>query len=206
MLVTIGKLPMVMTDTMKARLTAATIRAIEAHHGVSGVSLRGIAKDAGCSHVNVYHYADGLVGLFWLAYVESLDAFSATCLQGILNRGRGENFGAALARSMVAFALEREGLYRLLWFEDLQTEPQGEALEAISRSKAAFSKSAFEAFRADSLEAEDYVLADRLSMLFAYLQGELAVLINGRAGPDKAAAGELVSERAGRMWNLLLAS
>jgi len=186
-----------MQDTMKARLTTATIQAIETHRGVSGVSLRGIAKDAGCSHVNVYHYADGLTGLFWLAYVESLETFSSACFQGVSNRKHGENFGAALARSMVTFALEREGLYRLLWFEDLQTEPQGETLAAIGRSRAAFSMSAFEAFRADGLDAEDYVLADRLSMLF--------VLINGRAGPDKAAAGELVSERAERMWKLLLA-
>jgi AcrR family transcriptional regulator len=194
-----------MMDTMKARLTAATIRAIETHRGVSGVSLRGIAKDAGCSHVNVYHYADGLAGLLWLAYVESLEAFSSACFQEVSNRRHGENFGAALARAMVSFALEREGPYRLLWFEDLQTAPRGETLEAIGRAREAFSDSAFAAFRADGLQAEDYVLADRLSMLFAYLQGELAVLINGRAGPDKAAAGELVSERAERMWKLLLA-
>ncbi len=193
-----------MTDTMKARLTTATIQAIEAHRGVSGVSLRSIARDAGCSHVNVYHYADGLTGLFWLAYIEALGAFAETCFLGVSNRKHGENFGAALARSMVTFALEREGLYRLLWFEDLHAHPQGEALVAISTSQARFSEAAFEAFRADSLDAEDYVLADRLSMLFAYLQGEIAVLINGRAGDNKEAAGELVSERAERMWNLLL--
>lgn len=204
-MVTIGILPLVMIDTMKARLTAATIRAIETHRGVTGVSLRGIAKDAGCSHVNVYHHADGLVGLFWLAYVEALEAFSSACLQGVSSRSRGENFGAALARAMVTFALEREGLYRLLWFEDLQTDPQGEALAAIGRVQASFAESAFRAFREDGLDSEDYVLADRLSMFFAYLQGELAVLINGRAGRDKAIAGELVYERAERMWRLLLA-
>jgi len=195
-----------MIDTMKARLTEATIQAIETHRGVTGVSLRGIAKDAGCSHVNVYHHADGLLGLFWLAYVEVLEAFSSACLQGVTSRSRGENFGAALARAMVSFALEREGLYRLLWFEDLQAEPQGEAIAVIGKVQSAFSKSAFQAFREDGLDAEDYVLADRLSMFFAYLQGELAVLINGRAGPDKATAGDLVYERAERMWKLLLAS
>ncbi len=194
-----------MLDTMKARLTAATLHAIETHRGVTDVSLRGIAKDAGCSHVNVYHHADGLVGLFWLAYVEALEAFSTACFQAVSSRSRGEKFGAALARAMVAFALEREGLYRLLWFEDLQTEPQGEANAAIDRVQAAFANSAFQAFREDGLDAEDYVLADRLSMFFAYLQGELAVLINGRAGSDKTVAGDLVYERAERMWKLLLA-
>ena len=192
--------------SMKDRLTQATIRAIEERRGVTGVSLRGIAKDAGCSHVNVYHHADGLVGLFWLAYVHALNAFSDACMSGIARRKRGENFGAALARAMVAFALEREGLYRLLWFEDLQTEPRGEAMEAIARTQKQFAASAFEAFRADGLAAEEYMLSDRLQMLFALLQGEVALLINGRAGPDKAAAGELVSERAERMWKLLLAS
>jgi len=204
--VTIGKLPLVMIDTMKARLTAATIRAIETHRGVSGVSLRGIAKDAGCSHVNVYHHADGLVGLFWLAYVEALGAFSEYCFKGVTERRREENYGLALGRSIVDFALDREGLYRLLWFEDLRTDPQGDALETIGRVKTEFSRSAFESFRDDGLQAEDYVLADRLSMLFAYLQGEVAMLINGRSGPDRTAAGEQVSERSERMWKLLLAS
>jgi len=195
-----------MNNTMKDRLTAATVQAIEEHRGVTGVSIRGIAKDAGCSHVNVYHYADGLVGLFWLAYVEALEAFSEACFKGVTGRMRSENYGAALARSMVAFALEREGLYRLLWFEDLRTEPRGEALEAIARTQKRFAASAFEAFRAEGLRAEEYVLADRLQMLFAFLQGEVAMLINGRSGPDKVAAGEQVTERAERMWNLMLAS
>ncbi|MBU0927266.1 MAG: TetR/AcrR family transcriptional regulator [Spirochaetes bacterium] len=194
------------STSMKDRLTRATIRAIEERRGVSGLSLRGIAKEAGCSHVNVYHHADGLVGLFWLAYVEALEAFSDACQRGISERGRGESFGSALARAMVAFALEREGLYRLLWFEDLRTEPRGEALETIAKTQKLFAATAFEAFRAEGLNAEEHVLSDRLQMLFALLQGEVAMLINGRAGSDRAAAGELVSERAERMWKLLLAS
>lgn len=201
--ITTGKLPMVMNETMKDRLIAATISALEEHKGVQGIRLRGIAKAAGCSHVNAYNYVDGLPGLLWLAYIKALEAFTATCFEKTSKRRRDENYGESLARAMTGFALTREGLYRLLWFEALEGEPAGEALAAITRSKSVFAASTLEAFREDGLEASEEVLEERLDMLFAYLQGELALLINGRLGQDKAAAGKSVVDRTGRMWRLL---
>lgn len=189
---------------MKRRLVDAAKAAVEANKGVRGVSLRGIAAQAGCSHVNAYHYADGLAGLLWEAYGEALDEFAKACLERAGKPRRGDNFGSALARAMAAFALEREGLYRLLWFEDLGGAPRGQALEAVVRAKSSFDAAAFAAFRRDGFEADDGVLAGRQAMLFAYLQGELALLINGRSGPDRQAAAKPLVERARRLWGLLL--
>lgn len=193
-----------MNNDMKRRLTDATLEAIARNNGVRGLSLRRVAEKAGRTHVNVYHYADGLAGLLWWAYAEALDAFAAACLAGTEASARAEPYGPALARAMVDFALEREGLYRLLWSEDLGGAPEGEALAAISRARAGFERSAFDAFRAEGLDGDAATLSGRQSALFAYLQGELAMLINGRSGPDKWSAGAMVVERAGMVWRLLL--
>ncbi len=194
-----------MNDTMKDRLTLATLRAIEEHKGVQGLSLRGIAKEAGCSHVNVYHYAPlGLGDLLWLAYTVAIEEYARSCFARAADRLPGENYGEALARGMIAFATEREGLYRLLWFDALEGEPSGEALAAIGRAQASFLELTASELAAEGLHGGLAEFGDRLEVLFAYLQGEVALLINGRSGPDKASAAEAIAARSGRTWRILI--
>ncbi len=193
-----------MSDETKARLIAATLAAIEENKGCKGVSLRGIAKAAGCSHVNAYHYAEGLDGLFWLAYAEALRAFTARALFGVKDRAPGRNFGEAVAGGIAAFALDREGLYRLLWFEDLSGEPP----EAV-RADIALASAAYRAEVAKALSEEgggkDALAADQAAdYFFAYLQGELSLLINGRLGPDRGVARAEVLARCRTVWTILV--
>lgn len=193
-----------MNDTMKDRLTAATLRSIEERRGVQGLSLRGIAREAGCSHVNVYHYAPrGIPDLLWLAFTVGLEDFTRACSERTAHRREGENFGEAMARAILGFALGREGVYRLLWFEALEGRAEGEALLAIERSKRAFRESADAFSLADSgAPVDEY--AEELDILFAYLQGEIALMLNGRSEPDRRAAREAIAARAGRMWSAVL--
>jgi AcrR family transcriptional regulator len=193
-----------MSDDTKARLIAATLAAIEENKGCKGISLRGIAKAAGCSHVNAYHYAEGLDGLFWLAYAEALRSFTARALSGVAERLPGRNFGEAAAGGIAAFALEREGLYRLLWFEDLSGEPP----EAV-RADIALASAAYRAEVAKALAEEgggkDALAADQAAdYFFAYLQGELSLLINGRLGPDRGVARAEVLARCRTVWTILV--
>jgi AcrR family transcriptional regulator len=202
--ITIGKLPMVMDEDTKTRLIAATLSAIEENKGCKAVSLRGIAKAAGCSHVNVYHYADGLDGLFWLAYVEALRDFTAQALAGVALRDGDRNFGQAAASGIVAFALEHEGLYRLLWFEDLSGEPPEAVRADIALASAAYRAEVAKAL-AEEGGAKDALAADQAAdYFFAYLQGELSLLINGRLGPDRGVARAEVLARCRTVWTILV--
>jgi len=199
-----------MNDTMKTKLMKATISAIEAAGGVRGVSLRGVAKAAGCSHVNAYHYAPrGLPDLLWLAYVEALNAFSDELSRSSELRRPGESFGEAIARAGARFALERTGLYRLLWFEDIdgaasQAIPSADALAAIERAKTRFGEAAREAFAADGFRGSEEEFGRRLELFFAFLQGELALLLSGRAGLRGAEAIDGIGGRAALLWGLLV--
>lgn len=194
--ITTGKLPVVMNDTMKDRLTVATLRAIEERKGVQGLSLRGIAKEAGCSHVNVYHYAPrGLADLLWSAFTIGLESFTLACLERTSHRRELENMGEAMARAIAEFATNHEGIYRLLWFEALEGKPDDEAKAAIERSKASFRE------YSDGSVNE---FTEEMDILFAYLQGEVALMINGRSGPDTSVVSDKIAARAGRMWNNLM--
>lgn len=192
-------------EGMKNRLIEAAIDAVAARGGVRGVSLREVARNAGCSHVNAYRHADGLRGLLWMAYATVLGEFERACLEGAAERRPGENFGAALAGAMAAFAIEKEGLYRLLWSDDLGGAPAGDALAAIVEAKAHYDTAVKEALRADGFAGEERELSKRSDWLFAYLQGETTLLVNGRNGPDKPKAAEFISQRAGGLWELLAA-
>jgi|GEM_PF-2102891 AcrR family transcriptional regulator len=190
---------------MKDRLTAATIRAIEERRGVQGLSLRGIAKEAGCSHVNIYHYAPrGLADLLWLAYTVAIEWYARSCFARVADRKPGEGYGEALARGVLAFATEREGLYRLLWFESLAGEPTGEALASIRRAQASFMETTAAELAAEGLAGGLEAFGASLEILFAYLQGEIALLINGRSGPDRTSAAEAIAARSGRTWRILI--
>ncbi len=206
---------------MRARLIQATVAAVEDNKGVRGLSLRGIAKAAGCSHVNVYHYADGLEGLLWLAYSEALSSFTRAALDSIEGAKGGRSFGSLTAQAIVGFALEREGLYRLLWFEDLPGAPSPDLWKEIAAASKTYRLQVGKALEREALpmpgaasvaggsnsagasrrplgpdEAADY--------FFAYLQGEIALLLNGRLGPDRQAAAEALLARAGKVWTILV--
>lgn len=194
-----------MNESMKHRLTAATLKAIDSRRGAHGLSLRGIAKDAGCSHVNVYNYAPrGLADLLWLAYTVGIEEYAKACLESVRNRGPGENYGEALARGMLAFATEREGMYRLLWFDALEGEPEGEALAAIRRAQEGFLAETNAQLEDAGLSGMADAFAPSLEIMFAYLQGEVALFLNGRSGSDRKSAAEAIVARSGRTWRILI--
>ncbi|HAE22914.1 MAG TPA: hypothetical protein DCG47_11395 [Spirochaetaceae bacterium] len=201
--ITIGKLPMVMNNDTKTRLVDATLAAIEENKGCKGVSLRGIAKAAGCSHVNAYHYADGLDGLYWLAYIEALRAFTAQALAGVAAPLPGRNFGEAAAGGIVAFALEHEGLYRLIWFEDLSGEPPEAVRADIALASAAYRAEVAKALSEEGAGTDSLAADEAADYFFAYLQGELSLLINGRLGPDRGVATAEVLARCRTVWTIL---
>lgn len=199
---------MVMSDETKQRLIAATIAAIEENKGLRGVSLRGVAKAAGCSHVNVYHYADGLSGLLWLAYAEALRRFTQTALAELRTRDPGSDFGEATAAGIIRFARRHEGLYRLMWFEDLPSQPPESVWADITHASSTYREEVSRALDAAEPGPRDGAgrrlsPAEAADLFFAYLQGEISLLLNGRLGPDPDAAEREVLSRCKMFWTIL---
>lgn len=197
---------MVMSDETKQRLVAATIAAVEENKGLRGVSLRGVAKAAGCSHVNVYHYADGLSGLLWMAYAEALKLFTQTALSELRARDPSADFGEATAAGIIRFARRHEGLYRLMWFEDFPTQPPQSVWADISVASATYREEVARALGAGGSDARGgrrLSAPEAADLFFAYLQGEISLLLNGRLGPNGDEAERELLSRSRMFWAIL---
>ncbi len=183
---------------MYSALVAATLKAIERGKGTKGLSLRSIARDAGCSHANVYHYSRGLDGLVWDAYCISLSDFAKRCEASIDSALRGENVGAAFARAAIAYAHEHEGLYRLLWLDSLPEPIPESALQSVIEHSGSYANRIKAALGGSNSDADQAA-----GFLMAYVMGEIAMILAGRImeGPEEAAARAI--KGAGALWEMI---
>lgn len=119
------------------KLIDIALARIERNRGIRGLTLRAIARDAGSSHVNLYHYVSGLDELAWRCYCRAMDLYKLECSRAMDAPG-GEDLLLKYARGAMGFARGRPGLYRLLWLDDLSSPPPDFALELILRVSGEF--------------------------------------------------------------------
>ncbi len=127
-------------ESTRDRLINAALRHFASGGSGRGFSLRAAAKAAGCSHVNAYHYVDGVGGLMWAAFLVATESFRAGCEKRLADVAAGDvaAFGAALAAGFLDFGLEQPGLFRLLWLESLPEPVPPGMMERIGEASAAY--------------------------------------------------------------------
>jgi AcrR family transcriptional regulator len=188
---------MVMTEIYD-NLTRETLSAIELNKGTKNLSLRAIARKAGCSHANVYHYTNGLDGLLWAAYQSALKDFADCCRKGLDPAGDGFNAGSGLARAVCGFALDHEGLYRLLWLDSLPQPVPDPVMEMVKYQSREYVRWITGLLHKNGYEAERDA-----GFLFSFLQGEISSLLAGRLLESPEMAVEHIETSAGELWNIL---
>lgn len=196
-MVTSGKLPVVtsMKPIHLESLTALTLDLIERRRGIRGLSLREIARLAGCSHVNLYHHVGNLDQLIWHCYRVALERYRDWC-RAHAGGQRGAQALPAYAWAVLDFAREHEGLYRLLWVDDLGGTPPSWVGETIGRVSAEY----VEFVRDATGAAEARQVAD---IFGAWLAGRLQLLLSGRLVEDRVAAEAGLLADAARLAGLL---
>jgi AcrR family transcriptional regulator len=162
--------------SFKQEFINAALRIIEREKGSRWVSLREIAKEAGCSHANAYSYVSGFQVLFWLVVDASMDCLARSSDERIALPRSGESLVEALVASQYEFAFDHEGLCRMLWFEP----PRGEPPEGV-RMKILKGASLFSAALARSMGvAESPRITEIAQMLHSFIHGQIAKLYSGR--------------------------
>jgi AcrR family transcriptional regulator len=160
-------------------LLKAALRIIKKKKSSRGVSLRSIAKEAGCSHANAYNYVAGLQELLWLVVGASMDELERFCDERRSRPLPGESPVEALVASQYEFAFGREGLYRMLWFESPAGKPPTAVLAKILRGASLFSEALANAMGEESSPR----IAEMAQMLHSFIHGQIAKLYSGRI-PD----------------------
>lgn len=166
-----------MNESMLEKIIGAALRRVEEGRGLGALTLRAVARDAVCSHVNLYNYVDSLDSLVWLVYGRALGLFREACFARVEARSGAETILGAYASGMMAFAAGHEGLYRVLWFEKLEGEPPAQAralIEAASKDFAALGAQGLSELGCSSS------LAAKAQIYFSFLHGRIAIQLNGR--------------------------
>lgn len=162
---------------------------VDRYKSVRSLSFREVAREAGCSHVNLYNYVANVGELVWRCYCRGIVLYRDFCAVRSSNGPEGERALVSYTRAVLEFARTREGLYRLLWLEDLGAEPPGFVMETVAEVSGDF-----RAFVAVSLGQE--AAAEVADLFGSWLLGKMAFLLNGRFAGGRDAAERAIVEGA----------
>lgn len=109
------------------RLVESAILLISRNKGIQGVNMRAIAAHAHCAHTNVYNYFESYESLLWEVLYRSLRMMVEYIDMRISTPDtNGCEAYERIMTGMIDFAIEHEGLYKLISFEYTFTTPMPE--------------------------------------------------------------------------------
>ncbi len=177
-------------------IIAIALAVINRDKGIKRLSLRAIAREAGCSHVNLYHYFADLQALLWHVYCRALNEYRDFCVTAMQSRGSGDSIMSAFAKASVDFANHNEGWYRLIWLEELDSQPPPFVLEAIGRISGEYDAFAAAAF-------DGTAASEKADIYLSWLQGKISILVSGRNLGDRSQAERSIIKSAASLEKLL---
>ncbi|MFN7251549.1 MAG: TetR/AcrR family transcriptional regulator [Anaerobacillus sp.] len=169
-------------EVNKELIIATTLRLIEENGGIKDVNLRGIAKEIGCAHTNLYNYFNSFDEIIWealghilLKMIDYVDARIASAAND------EERFYSAL-EAILEFSLQHSGWYRLVWFESIGGEPSQQTAQILISPTEGLNYLVIKA--SDSMLTEEK--ANRVAnILHSYMHGEICKWISER-GPTSS--------------------
>jgi AcrR family transcriptional regulator len=166
-------------DVSKELIIATTLRLIEENGGIKDVNLRGIAKEIGCAHTNLYNYYNSFDEIIWealghilLKMIDYVDVRIASAAND------EERFYSAL-EAILDFSLQHPGWYRLVWFELIGGEPSQQTAQILISPTEGLNNMVIKASGGMLTEEKANRVAN---ILHSYLHGEICKWISDR-GP-----------------------
>lgn len=165
-------------DISKELVIDMALQLIEKNGSVKDVNLRGIAKELGCAHTNLYNYFNSLDELFWEAlgrvlqeminYVDARSDFETDPQKRLV----------LILSNIIDFSMAHPEWYRLIWLESLGGgQPAPDVRESLKKPGMALS--------AVIGKANVHLSEERVrfigNILTTYMHGELSRWINNRS-------------------------
>jgi AcrR family transcriptional regulator len=166
-------------DVSKELIIETALRLIEENGGIKEVNLRGIAKEIGCAHTNLYNYFKSFDEILWEAVgnilLKMIDYVGANIVTAANDE---ERFYLAL-EAILEFSLKHPGWYRIVWFEAIGGEPSRETTQTLIRPTEGLNYLLIKASGGNLTEEKADLVAN---ILHSYLHGEICKCISER-GP-----------------------
>lgn len=135
--------------------------------GPAGLSMREVARRAGCTHQAPYHYFTNRE-----AIITALVTGGFTSLSEVLASARDEGDAVAIGYAYVRFALENPGVFRIMFRSDMYTpESDVNFVSAVASSRKQLSALCKNIYPQASEEQQ--------MALWAYVHGLATLLLDG---------------------------
>lgn len=116
---------------LKEALVEAALVLVE-QHGVTGLSLRGVAREAGVSQAAPYHHFPNKECLLAEVARRGFERLGVMLEEGRASHERPEEQMRACGRAYIAFALEQPAVYRLMFGPEICNKDDHPDLRATS--------------------------------------------------------------------------
>lgn len=164
-------------EISKELIINTTLQLIEKTGGIKDVNLRGIAKEIGCAHTNLYNYFSNFDEIIWesLGYI-LLKMINYVDLKSVSTDNDEDKLYSVL-EAILKFSLMHPGWYRLIWLETIEGEPSPQIAEILIRPTEGLNTLIIKASGGTVTDEKANKIAN---ILYSYLHGEVCKWINGR--------------------------
>ncbi|WP_017472042.1 TetR/AcrR family transcriptional regulator [Amphibacillus jilinensis] len=162
----------------KERIVKTLLDKVEENEGIKEVNLRGIAKEMGCAHTNIYNYFSSFTELIWVGISQVLLTMIQTVEVRIASEHKDQDRLFAALDEIVCFSLDHPGWYRLIWLEAVDGEPPEDISSILTQPSIGLATLLAQAAD-EQLTDEDITRITHV--LHSYMHGEICQWLSGRA-------------------------
>ena len=164
-------------DVSKEIIIETTLRLIEENGGIKDVNLRGIAKEIGCAHTNLYNYFNNFNEIIWESLGWILIRMIDYVDSSIGSASNDEERLYLALEAILEFSFKHPGWYRVVWLESIGGEPSHQTTEILIKPTEGLNYLIIKASGGMLTEEK----ADSISnILHSYLHGEICKWISHR--------------------------
>jgi len=181
----------------RQRLTDLALKAF-AEGGIEGISLRGLATQAGCSRTTPYRYFKNKADILAAVRQREFERMADALEQAAQREQDPSKQLKALATAYLRFALERPDAYRVMYEvnqKDEQRYPQ--LMQQIKRTREPMVATVSEAVAAGAIDGDPVNI---VTMLWAGLHGLISLHLSNKLtmGRDIEELAEVMTRSLGR--------
>ncbi len=151
---------------------------IEKKGGIKDVNLRGIAKEIGCAHTNLYNYFDSFNEIIWEALGQAVCKMMNYIESNVDPEAKEDEKIFLIFSAIIDFCIEHPGWFRLIWLEETAGKPSNEVIQILCAPGEVLKDELIKASSNELTEEKAVVIGD---VLHTYIHGELCKWINNRS-------------------------
>ncbi|SET45306.1 transcriptional regulator, TetR family [Natronincola peptidivorans] len=151
---------------------------IEENGGIKNVNLRGIAKEIGCAHTNLYNYFDSFNEIIWEALGQVVLKMMAYVESNVDSELKDDEKIFMIFSTIIDFSMDHPGWFRLIWLEEIDGKPSNEVIQTLFKPGEGLKEELIKASGNELTEERAVEIGD---ILHTYIHGELCKWINNRS-------------------------